>query len=163
MCVYEGLEIANAIITAYRTVDVYQESKAIRLQNEMEAEAFMKEAKIAKDQAAVERQEGLEESRRQKLLSILDMQKEKAFFASNNIMTTSETALNVMESEKLNGELMALNTLKEAEKNSDKYLAMANDYYEKASLSTFNAKQTKRTMFKELGKEAFSFASSLVG
>ena len=160
MCVLDGLDVASAVVSAFRTVEIYQEVQQTKAQSKVEANALVNEAKTAKLQAAVERQEGIEEARRQRLSSILNMSKEKTLFASNNIATNSQTALNVFDDEKLNGELTALNTIKESEKSSDKYLDMANDYYKKASLVSFNSKQKQKEFYKELGG---SFLSAIGG
>ena len=85
MCVLEGLEVANAVVSAFRAVDIYQDVQKTKAQNKIEIDALIDDAKTAKIQAAVERQEGIEESRRQKLSSIVNMSKEKTLFASNNI------------------------------------------------------------------------------
>ena len=162
MCVLEGLNVAQAVVSAFRVVDIFQDARAIKVQSEAESKALIEDAKTAKKQAAVERQEGIEESRRQKLSSILNMQKEKTLFASNNIATTSQTALNIFDDQKLNGELSALNTISESEKRSDKYLQTANDYYKQASLTSLKGKQAyKNTLFKGIGGEVISFASTL--
>lgn len=162
MCVLEGLEIANAVVSAFRAVDIYQDVQETKRQSEIETKTLIAEAKTLKEQAAIERQEGIEKARKQKLTSILNMQKEKTLFASNNILATSQTALNIFDDEKLNGELTALNTIKESEDRSNKYLQTANDYYKKASLTSFKGKQAyQEAMFNNIGGSIISLASTL--
>ena len=164
MCVYEAADIVRGAIEVFRAVDMYQEVQETKAQSEIETRTFISEAKTVERQAAVERQEGIEESRRQKLSSILNMQKEKTMFAANNIATTSQTTLNILGDENLNGELMALNTLEEAENRSDNYLSKAKDYYNKASLSSFKGKQAyKKALLKNLEGEAAMLVSNLGG
>lgn len=160
MCVYEAADVVRGVIEVFRAVEIYQEVQTTKVQGKMEAQTLLEEAKTVKKQAAVERQEGVENARRQKLSSILNMAKEKTLFASNNISTTSQTALNVFDDEKLNGELTALNTIKKSEETSDKYIKMANDYYKKASLVSLNSKQKQRDLYKEM---TGSFLSVLGG
>lgn len=156
MCVYEVADVVRGAIEIFRAVEIYQEVQATKTQGKMDAGSLLKEAETAKKQAAVEKQEGVEEARRQKLSSILNMAQEKTLFASNNIATSSQTALNVLSDEKLNGELTALNTIKKADERSDKYIEMANDYYKKASLVSFNSKQKQKELYKEMGNSVLS-------
>lgn len=164
MCVITGVGVATAVATAFKAVEFFQDTQIAKAQSEFEAKEQIRQAKIAENQAVVERQEGIEEARRQKLSSILNMQKEKTIFASGNIATTSQTALNIYEEEETSGELTALNTLKKSESVSDNYLLKANDYYRKASLNSFKAKQTyKNTLMKNVVGDVTTFSSQLGG
>lgn len=163
MCVYEFLEVANIAVSVVRAVDIYQDAQETKAQSEIDSKQAISEAKNLEKQAGIERQEGIETARRKKLTSILNMAQEKTIFASNNIMTTSQTALNVINDENLNGELTALNTIQEAEKRSDKYLKSADEYYKKASLSLFKGKQAYQNAFKDISNEVGSLATSLGG
>ena len=161
MCVVTGLAIAQVAVSA---INSYQQANALKYQSEIEAKSLIEKGKIAERNAAIERQEGIEEARNQKLSSILNMQKEKTLFASNNILTSSQTSINVFDSEKIGGELNALNTIKKADGRSDKYLQTANDYYQKASLTLFKGKQEyKNALSKNIGGTVISLASKLGG
>jgi tellurite resistance protein len=160
MCVYEAADVVRGVVEVFRAVDTYQEVQQTKEQGKVETKSLIDEAKVAKNQAAVERQEGIEEARRQKLSAILNMSKEKTLFASNNIATTSQTALNIFDNEKLNGELTALNTIEKSEESSNKYLQMANDYYKKANLVSLNSKKKQVELYRGMGK---SFLSSIGG
>lgn len=102
---------------------------------------LMNQAKQAQNDAAYERQEGIEESRRKKLQSILKMGDEKAAMASGNIALSSSTALNVVDNEKMSGELDSLSILKSSEKSAKNYMRQSRKYYEQASLTSFRGKK----------------------
>lgn len=114
----------------------YSEKKAAKHQTEV----LISQAKKAERNAAIERQEGIDEARREKLDAILNMSEQKATIAASNLATTSQTSLNIMDDEKLNGELEALTTMKDAQRRSDAYLDSAEKYYNEAALNSFNSK-----------------------
>lgn len=99
------------------------------------------EAKIAENNAKYELQEGIEESRRKKLQSILNMGEQKSNIAAGNIALSSQTAINILDDEKLNGELDALNTLKSSEHRAESYFQQADKLYANAGLNSFRNKQ----------------------
>lgn len=128
---------ANLIVTAVEVKEAYDTKKEAKYQ----ANVLTKQAEKAKIDAANERQDGIEEARRKRLKSILNMGKEKTTMAAGNISLNSQTALNVVDDEKLNGELDALITLKDSEKRADKYMEKADDLYSDAALTSFKAKK----------------------
>ena len=76
------------------------------------------------------------------------MGKVKSKIASGNIALSSQTALNLVDDEKLNGELSALNTLKVSQRRSDAYLQQTGQYYSNAQLNSFNNKNNyKNNLF----------------
>lgn len=99
----------------------------------------VQQAEKAKTDAAYERQTGIEEARAQRLQAILNMGEEKANIAAGNISTNSQTALNIVDDAKLNGELEALNTLRESEKRANDYMFSSENYYSQAALTSFSA------------------------
>ncbi len=99
-----------------------------------EIKAVVNEGKKAEADAAYERQQGLEESRRKKLDSIKNMTAVSAKFAASNLSTNSDTALNLTEDEKQAGELEAVNTINQSERKAKTYMDKADAYYKKAKL-----------------------------
>ena len=102
MCV---LEIAGGVLKEYQQIN-YQK----KLGN-YQSSLMILQGKQAEQEAAYQRQEGIEEARRQKLNAILRMGDKKTAIAGRNIALSSQTALNTVEDEKINGELNALTTL----------------------------------------------------
>ncbi len=105
-----------------------------------QANLYVQEAEKAKTDAAYERQTGIEEARNQRLQAILNMGDAKAAIAAGNIATSSQTAVNIIDDEKLNGELEALTTLRDSEKRAQDYLYQADQYYAQAGLTSFKSK-----------------------
>lgn len=142
MCIFEAIDIASTVINMAATVvevkSAYEEKKSA----EHQTEVLVSQAKKAERNAAIERQEGIEEARRKKLNAILNMSEQKASIAASNLATSSQTSLNLIDDEKLNGELEALTTIKEAEHRYDSYLDSASKYYNEASLQSFNSKMS---------------------
>ncbi len=140
--------VANLIISAS---EIYQAGTS-KAESEFQADQLVRQAKNAEQNAAYERQEGIEEARRQRLQAILNMGEQKTNIASGNIALSSEMALNLVEDEKLNGELDALTTLKESERRAESYMQSAQKYYEDAALVSFKAKNAfTSTLLKQFG------------
>ena len=114
--------------------------------------ALITQAKKAEENAAIARQEGLEDARQKKLKSILNMSEQKANIAASNLNVGSQTSLNIVDDEKLNGELEALTTMRDANKRSDSYLETANNLYNKASLTSLKSKINFNKKLFNLGK-----------
>lgn len=112
------------------------------------------EAKIAENNAKYELQEGIEESRRKKLQSILNMGEQKSNIAAGNIALSSQTAINILDDEKLNGELDALNTLKSSEHRAESYFQQADKLYANAGLNSFRNKQNYKSKQKTIWTNA---------
>jgi len=125
-----------------------------------ESKITQQQAKIQRDNAAVTMQEGIEESRRIKLNSILEMGKTKTQIASGNIMTESGTALNAVDTDKMNGDIEALSTLKSSFQTSKNYMTQADMLYKRASLSTENALYSGISNTINSGLNAYSKAQS---
>ena len=70
----------------------------------------------------------------------MDGAEQTTIIAAGNLGVTSQTSLNIVDDEKLNGELDALTTLKTAEQKYATYIDKANQYYANAELSATKAK-----------------------
>ena len=140
MCIFGTVgAISTAINIAATAAELH--SSFVEKQNaKNETNAIIHQAKVAERNAAIERQEGIEEARQKKLKAILNMSEQKANIASSNLATTSETSLNIMDDEKLNGEIEAFKTIKDANRRSDNYLESAKKYYHQDAMHSFNSK-----------------------
>ena len=140
MCVVEVvMAVSQMAGTLINGIGALREEKA---QNKYQTNLLLSEAKYAEQDAVYERQEGIEQARREKLNSILNMAEKKSGIAANNIALSSGTALNVLESEKLNGELDALTTLKNSERRADLQMRTAIKYYNQAELQSYKTKRS---------------------
>ena len=118
---------ASVVSTASDIIQVSKETKQLKNQ-----------AKTEVEQAKLELQDGIEESRREKLKSILNMGETTTKIAAGNIMTSSLTALNAVDDEKMNGEADAISTVKSAYRKASERFDKADMYYEKAKLKAKN-------------------------
>ena len=118
---------ATVVSTASDIIQVSKETKQLKNQ-----------AKTEVEQAKLELQDGIEESRREKLKSILNMGETTTKIAAGNIMTSSLTALNAVDDEKMNGEADAISTVKSAYRRASERFDKADMYYEKAKLKAKN-------------------------
>lgn len=140
MCDPTSIVMATTtLITAATTAYTINSQKTAA---EYQANIAVQQAEKAKNDAAYERQSGIEEARNQRLQAILNMGDAKTTIAAGNISTSSQTALNIVEDEKLNGELEALTTLKDSEKRAQDYLYQADQYYTQAGLTSFKSKSS---------------------
>ncbi len=132
------LSAVSTVTSAAITSKAAYDQKVI---GDYQTKMIVKEAEIAENNAKYELQEGIEESRRQKLKSILNMGEQKSNIAAGNIALSSQTAINIVDDEKLNGELDALNTLKSSEHRAESYFQQADRLYENAGLNSFRNKK----------------------
>lgn len=139
MCsIYDAVKAAVNVVTAVVEVKEIQTQRA---ESKYQTQLLTKQAKKAESDAAYVRQEGIEEARRKKLNSILNMGKEKTTLAAGNIALSSQMSINLIDDEKLNGELDALITLKDSEQKAQNYIYNAEQYYSNAGLTSFLSKQ----------------------
>lgn len=130
--------ISTAVATA---AGLYSTDAKVKAQK-YERNIAVQQAEKARTDAAYERQSGIEDARTQRLQAILNMGEEKASIASGNISVNSQTALNIIDDAKLNGELDALNTLKKSEKRANDYLFSSEQQYSNIALNSFKSKTT---------------------
>ncbi len=142
MCVSPAL--ATLVITETSNILMASANKKNELQayegSKIRTQMLVNQAKQSEQEALYERQEVIEESRNRKLKSILMMGDQKTKIAAGNLSVNSKTSLDLLNDEKLNGELDSLNVLKKSERNADLYTMKAQEYYQNAQLNSFNAK-----------------------
>lgn len=130
MCVDPATATMITASVVSTTADIINVSKEVK--------QLKNQAKTEVNQSKLELQEGIEDSRRKKLKSILNMGETTTKIAAGNIMTSSLTALNAVDDEKMNGEAEAISTVKSAYRRASDRFNKANMYYEKAKLKTKN-------------------------
>ncbi len=139
MC--EPTLITMTIGTVLTTAAGIYSSKTRKAEGKYQASLAVQKAEKARKDAAYERQTGIEEARNQRLQAILNMGEEKANIASANLSTNSQTALNILDDSKLNGELDALTTLKKSDKRANDIMFNSGNYYSGAALTSFAARR----------------------
>mgnify|MGYP006916071044 CR=1 FL=1 len=137
MCV-TGLE--PIILAAVTTTGAIGESIFEYKSAKQDIKNQLQSAKNAEQNAAYERQEGIDDARQRRLKAIQNMGEQKVQIASGNIMTSSISALDIEEDEKLSGEFDALKIIDNAKRKSDAYLETANKYYLGAYKTKMNLK-----------------------
>ncbi len=160
MCIMDALAYISPTFGEIRTQR--EEYKAMKYRNEQ----LLEEAKAANENAARERQEGIEEARTKKLQAILNMGKNTSKMASNNIATSSVSLLNLNKDEKLNAELEALSTLRNYNNRADNYERQADKIYSDYSLGKFNQKRMVRKGVAEVqskvNQDAMAIATAIM-
>ncbi len=162
MCVYEITEIVNAVASVVQTVVKVQEIRVEKATNEYNAQVMVSKAKKAENQAAYERQEGLEEARKQRLNAILTAADTKAEIAAGNLGVSSMTSLNLLEDDKEKGQNQSDQILKSSEQKASNYIDSANNSYRQASLYSFKTKHAyKKDLFGTYSKGALGVVGAL--
>ncbi|MGM9993302.1 MAG: hypothetical protein ACI37R_01070 [Candidatus Avigastranaerophilus sp.] len=125
-----------------------------------QAEQNIQQAKIAERNAVYERQEGIEDARERKLKAIQNVGRQKTIIASGNIMTSSATAINVFDDEKLSGEIDALKLIDSSEKRAQSYMDSAQIQYTNAAIKK---QQSKNTLTTGLSVKGIKLGNSMLG
>ena len=163
MCVYTATVIlAVGTLLLKATADAVNANADIKEANQ-KIDYMRKQAKNAEDKASYVRQKGIEDARDKKLKSILEMGDTSTNIAAGNIALTSGTAINVLDSQKMNGEIEASSVLESANRRADDYMFQAQDYYNNAQLTSMSAKRTRNNFFMSTGIRAAETAKSLYG
>ncbi len=164
MCVVTSTVAATvipAIISAVSSaaIGIKQAMNTSAIQK-FQAEQNIRQAKIAERNAVYERQEGIEDAREQKLKSIQNIGRQKTLIASGNIMTSSATAINVFEDEKLSGEIDALKLIDTSEKRARAYTDSAQNQYANAAIKK---QQSINTLTTGLSVQGANLTNSMFG
>lgn len=137
MCVVEALQATSLLAGAVFQLPSARAEKKAGLYT---VQQTIQQAKISERNAAIERQEGIESARKERLKAIQNMASVKTDIAAGNIFTSSTSALYLIDDEKTKGDLNAVDILNESEKRSQAYLNSAMQQYNNAALYTFNTK-----------------------
>ena len=150
--------ITTVMPTLFSLTNMSKQNKLTEYQIEQER----KNAKNAELEAAYARQEGVEEARRQKLNSILNMGNERVKFAQGNVALSSETVLNLEDDLRLNTEIDALTTQQKSERKAQSLLDKRDSLYANAELKSFNSKLNSFENLVNLGQNAFSLGTKAI-
>lgn len=126
--------VSAAASTAMGVVSGVQQANAAKAQMNYQADVNKRNAKIAQANADMKRQEGIEESRLQKIRNLQKVGAQQAAMAANGIDVSSGTALDVVEDTAAMGELDALTTRYNAETQAQAYERQANNLTNQANM-----------------------------
>ena len=135
--------VASVAGTALGAVGSYQQGKAQAAAYEYQAQVNRENAKIANENAALERQAGLEEARRQRIATLQTIGKQKVSLAANGVDVGYGTSLDIIEDSAMMGELDALMIETEAERRARNYEIQSNNFLNDANLSSFAARNAR--------------------
>ena len=134
-----GINAAITVATAVEAANENAKETNLVIKNQITM------AERAKADAAYERQEGIEESRKKRLDAIRNMAEIESSVAANGLSTNSQTSLLLYEDEEEEGELDALDILKDSELASKKHMEAYSDYYSQAKLTSLKGKNQYRS------------------
>lgn len=115
-------------------VSSYQQGKAQQAQAEYQAKVAEDNARIAQQNASNVRQEGIEESRMQRMKTLQTVSSQQASMAANGLDISQGTPLDVIEDTATMGELDALTTQYNSETKAQAYEQQANNFNNQANL-----------------------------
>lgn len=146
MCVITGT--AAAVIgtvltiasTAAGVIGSIQKGNAEKAAYNYQAQVNRNNAVIARNNAAAERQAGIEEARMQRIKTIQRIGSQQTGMAAGNIDVTQGTALDTIEDTATMGELDALNIQYNAEKRALNYEQQADNFTNQANMDIIAGK-----------------------
>ncbi|MCD7740191.1 MAG: hypothetical protein LUH11_02460 [Candidatus Gastranaerophilales bacterium] len=134
--------LASTAVGVYSSV---QQGNAQKAQYEYQAQIAKQNAQIAQNNADQKRQEGIEESRLQRMKTLQAVGSQQAAMAANGIDVSSGTALDIVEDTAAMGELDALTTRYNYETQALAYEQEANNYNNQSNLDTFAAQNAYKS------------------
>ena len=158
--------VATAVSTTMGVVSSVQQGTAQQAQYNYQAEVARNNAKIAQANADQQRQEGIEESRLQRIKTLQAIGKQQTAMAANGIDISSGTALDIIEDTSAMGELDALTTRYNSETQAIAYEQQANNFTNQANLDVFageNAYRSGVTNAISTGVNGLGNAASVAG
>lgn len=121
-------------------VSSYQQGKAQQAQYNYQAKVNEENAKIAQENANVQRQQGIEEARLQRIKAASTIGSQKTAMAANGVDITQGTAVDVIADTAAIGELDALQTQYNYEMKARGYEAQAGNFQNQANLDIISGK-----------------------
>ena len=137
--------VSAAASTAMGVVSGVQQANATKAQMNYQADVNKRNAKIAQANADMKRQEGIEESRLQKIRNLQKVGAQQAAMAANGIDVSSGTALDVVEDTAAMGELDALTTRYNAETQAQAYERQANNLTNQANMDIISGQNAYKS------------------
>lgn len=139
-----GIAIATALSTALSTtfgvISSVQQGKAAQAQYNYQAEVERQNAKIAEQNAAQVRQQGIEESRLQRMKTAQKIGLQSTAMAANGVDVTQGTSVDVIEDTAAMGELDALQTSYNYETKAMQYDQQANNMLNQANIDVISGR-----------------------
>ena len=121
-------------------VSSYQQGKAQQAQYNYQAKVNEENAKIAQENANVQRQQGIEEARLQRIKAASTIGAQKTAMAANGVDVTQGTAVDVIADTAAIGELDALQTQYNYEMKARGYEVQAGNFQNQANLDVISGK-----------------------
>lgn len=131
--------VAAIASTAMSVTSAIQQSNNQQTMYNYQAKVNENNAKIANENAAQERQSGLEEARQQRIKTLQAIGSQQVAMAGNGIDITSGSALDTIEDTAQYGELDALMTQYNAERTALNYEQQASNFNNQANLDKIAA------------------------
>lgn len=125
-------------------VSSYQQGKATQAQYNYQAQIDKENAKIAEENAARTRQQGIEESRFQRMKTAQKVASQSVAMAANGVDVTQGTAVDVIGDTSAMGELDALQTRYNYETKAMQYDQQANNFLNQSSLDIISGQNAYR-------------------
>lgn len=129
--------VATVVSTTMGVVSSVQQGKATQAQMNYQAEVNKRNAEKAQANADDKRQEGVEEARMSRLKTLQKVGLQQAALAANGVDTSEGTALDMIEDTSAMGELDALTTRYNYEKQAVAFEEQANNFKNQANLDVF--------------------------
>lgn len=125
---------------AIGAVSNYTQGKQQQAYYNYQAQVAQENAKIAEQNAAQERQSGIEEARMQRIKTLQAIGSQQTAMAANGMDVTSGTSLDIIEDTSAMGELDALSIQYNAEKKALAYEQQANNFQNQSNLDVISGK-----------------------
>lgn len=135
--------VAGIAGSALGAVSSYQQGKAQAAAANYKAQVERQNQRIALENAAMERQEGLEEARRQRMATLQEIGKQQVGLAANGVDVGYGTSLDIIEDTAMLGELDALTIEYNSEKRARNYDMQAYNFANEANLATYEARNAR--------------------
>lgn len=137
--------VGTAASTAMGVTSSIQQGKAAEAQANYQAQVDRRNARIAQQNAEDKRQEGIEEARMRRLKTAQRVGLQQASLAANGVDVSEGTALDMIEDTSAMGELDALTTRYNYEKQALAYEQQANNFNNQANLDVFAGQNAYRS------------------
>jgi hypothetical protein len=135
-----GGAAAGLLGTAVGAVSSYSQGKSQQAMYNYQAQVAEQNRKIALQNAAVERQSGIEEARLQRIKTLQAVGSQETAMAANGMDVTQGTSLDILEDTSAMGELDALQIQYNSEKKALVYEQQADNYANEANLDRLSGK-----------------------
>ena len=129
--------VAAAVSTTLGVVSSVQQSKAQQAQYEYQAKVQERNEKIARNNAAMERQTGIEEAREQRMKTLQAISAQETALAANGVDVSYGNSLDIIEDTAMLGELDALRIQYNSERTARNYKTQAQNFKSDAVLSRY--------------------------